>query len=357
MSNNEKGKNNPLEILQQDVRGELDQSRRSMREISMMLDQSQAEMAKLSQRNASITAHLNQVTSQIESMPRADICAVYKEALDTQQRLLVMRGQLEKLQADQTALQRYVGSLERVDQALASNDSSRIRSGTEGIATVEMLVNAQEAERLRLSQQMHDGPAQTLSNFVVQADIAARYLDISPARAKEELTLLKTMAMHSFQKIRLFIAELRPMMLDDLGLIPTIRRYIDDYKETSGHDVTLQVKGADKRYESYIEVFIFRTLQDLLGNSMKNNSDNLGRVQVAVQLNIEDTFIRMTVGDNGMGFDENAENDSGVMALKLIRERVEMLGGYIEIDAGLGRGARITLQIPCVALPSATGKA
>lgn len=322
-----------------------------------MLDQSQAELAKLAQRNAAITSHLQQVTAQFESMSRSDIRIAYKEALDAQQRLLVMRGQMEKLQADQTALTRYVAFLERAEQALSSTEGSRIRSGVEGIATVEMLVNAQEAERLRLSQQMHDGPAQTLSNFVVQADIASRYLDIDPSRAKDELTALKTAAMNSFQKIRMFIAELRPMMLDDLGLIPTIRRYIDDFKESSGMDVTLQVKGTDKRYESYIEVFIFRTLQDLLSNTMKCNADNPGRVQVALQLNVEDSFIRVSMADNGIGFDENAEKDSGVMAIKLIKERVEMLGGYIEIDAGLGRGTRITLQIPCTALSSAPGKA
>ncbi len=350
-------KTNPLEQLQQDVRSELDHSRRSLREITLMLDQSQAELAKLAQRNAAITAHLQQVTSQFESMSRADIRLAYREALDAQQRLLVMRGQLEKLQADQAALTRYVTFLERSDQALSANEGSRIRSGLEGIATVEMLVNAQEAERLRLSQQMHDGPAQTLSNFVVQADIASRYLDINPSRAKDELTALKTVAMNSFQKIRMFIAELRPMMLDDLGLIPTIRRYIDDFKDSSGMDVTLQVKGTDKRYESYIEVFIFRTLQDLLSNTMRCNTDNPGRVQVALQMNVEDSFIRVTLSDNGMGFDENAEKDSGVIAIKLIKERVEMLGGYIEIDAGLGRGTRITLQIPCAALPATPGKA
>jgi two-component system sensor histidine kinase DegS len=99
-----------------------------------------------------------------------------------------------------------------------------------------MLVNAQETERQRLSRQMHDGPAQALSNFILQTEIAMRLMDVDAGQAREELNSLKASAMGTFQKVRNFIFELRPMMLDDLGLAPTIRRYADAFKEQTGLD-------------------------------------------------------------------------------------------------------------------------
>ena len=98
---------------------------------------------------------------------------------------------------------------------------------------METVINSQEAVRQRLSRQMHDGPAQTLSNFIVQTEIAARLFDLDPKRAREELDNLKLVAMQAFQKMRSFIFELRPMMLDDLGLFPTLKRYVDSFKEQS----------------------------------------------------------------------------------------------------------------------------
>ena len=102
-----------------------------------------------------------------------------------------------------------------------------------------MIINAQEAERQRLSRQMHDGPAQAMSNFILQTEIAMRLLDVDAAQAKEELGNLKAAAMGTFQKVRNFIFELRPMMLDDLGLVPTVRKYVDAFKDQTGLDISL----------------------------------------------------------------------------------------------------------------------
>jgi two-component system sensor histidine kinase DegS len=274
----------------------------------------------------------------------------YNAALDAQQRLLVMRGQLEKLQNDQTNLQRWVSLLERVSTSL----SEGIKPGgsgpgrSTGSAILEMVVDAQEAERKRLSQLMHDGPAQALSNFIVQTEIAARLLDIDATRAKDELNNLKNAAMSTFQDVRTFIFEIRPMMLDDLGLFPTIRRYIDNYKEQVNAEINLTMKGAERRLQPYLEVMIFRGLQELIGNAVKHNADTPGKVQVTVQVMVDDSNIRVTVSDNGKGFDPSLASKEGRIGLKLIRERAEMLGGSLEIDSTIGKGSKITFQVPCL---------
>jgi two-component system sensor histidine kinase DegS len=330
--------------LKEELQTNLDQSRRELKEIALMLEQSQLEVNKLTQRNASITAHLQQVQSQFESLPRADIRMAYDSALDAQQRLFVMRGQVEKLQSDQNHLGRQVGLIEKVLRLFDGGDmtTSRPHGPSATAETVEMMIQAQESERQRLSRQMHDGPAQALSNFILQTEIAMRLFDLDQAKAKEELANMKLSATSTFQKVRDFIFELRPMMLDDLGLAPTLKRYVDAFKEQAGMDVRLTVTGMERRLESYQEVMVFRAIQELLNNAARHSQAS----QVKVQVDMGDTNIKITVDDNGKGFDAESINERGSMGLKVIRERVEMLGGYLDVDSVNGQGTRVVFQIP-----------
>jgi two-component system sensor histidine kinase DegS len=331
--------------LQEDIQNELSLSSRELQEISLKLEQSQSEVSKLAQRNAAITAHLQQVQGQFDSTPRAEIRSAYDAALDGQQRLFVMRGQLEKLQSDRTRLEKYTNILQRVNGALelivSQKSASRVLASMG--QTVEMMVQGQEAERQRLARQMHDEPAQALSNFILQTEIAMRLFDIDQSKAKDELVSLKTSATTTFQKIRDFIFELRPMMLDDLGLTPTLNRYVEAFKEQSGLDVRLTITGLDQRLEPYLEVMIFRAIQELLGNASRHSQAN----QIKVQVDSSDVDVRVSVEDNGKGFDANMGLEHG-MGIKLIRERVEMLNGKMDVDSVIGQGTRIIFQIPAV---------
>jgi two-component system sensor histidine kinase DegS len=323
---------------------ELEETTRALREVTLMIEQSQGELSKITQRNTAITAHLQQVQGQMASMPPQELKGAYDSALDAQQRLFVMRGQLEKLQAEKKHLERIQSILERANVSpSAGGGTSGGGSGAKStMASVEMLVNAQETERQRLSRQMHDGPAQALSNFILQTEIAMRLFDVDAAQAKDELGNLKTSAMGTFQKVRNFIFELRPMMLDDLGLVPTVRRYADAFKEQTSLDVTVTITGNEKRLEPYLEVMLFRALQELLGNTARHGQ----ATQVKVMLDMGDDRVRVSVDDNGRGFDPDVVQQSNSLGLKLIRERAEMLGGNFEIDSAVGRGARISFSVP-----------
>ena len=327
-----------------DLQKELDDVKKSLHEITLMMEQSQGELSKLTQRNTAITTHLQQVQGQMDTLSPEEVRNAYDSALDAQQRLFVMRGQLEKLQAEKTHLERLQAVLSGVNSSPISVDSSSISSsgGKSTLASVEMLVNAQETERQRLSRQMHDGPAQALSNFILQTEIAMRLFDVDAAQAKDELNSLKTSAMGTFQKVRNFIFELRPMMLDDLGLVPTVKRYADAFKEQASLDVNVTVTGNEKRLESYLEVMLFRAIQELLGNAARHSQ----ATQVKVLLDVGDDRVRVSVEDNGKGFDPETIQQGTSLGLKLIRERAEMLGGNFELDSAVGRGTRITFGVP-----------
>jgi two-component system sensor histidine kinase DegS len=329
------------EALVEEIHTEVEQTRRELKEVELMLKQSQSEVEKLVQRNASITMHLQQVHSQLDTIPPEDIRTAYDAALDTQQRLLVMRGQVEKLQSDQTFLQRYLGTLERVHKALQAG----VPEGTGQVgefSSLERLIQAQESERRKLSRQMHDGPAQALSNFILQTDIAMRLFEMDPEKAKEELNNLKTAANSTFQQMRDFIFELRPMMLDDLGVVPTVKRFANAYKNQTGMDVQVIVSGAERRLVGFLEVMIFRAIQELLSNAYHHGQST----QVKVQIDITDDDIKVSVEDNGKGFEVDELDDSSGLGLKLIRERVQMMGGTMDVDSKVGHGTRVIFQVP-----------
>ncbi|MBI5964486.1 MAG: ATP-binding protein [Chloroflexi bacterium] len=325
-----------------DYRNELEETQRALREVTLMIEQSRGELTKITQRNAAISSHLQQV--QKKDIEIEELKMAYDSALDAQQRLFVMRGQLEKLQNDQSHLEKYKAILESVVSGAseAANSSTPANNAKSQMAGIEMIVNAQEAERQRLSRQMHDGPAQALSNFILQTEIAMRLLDIDPVQAKDELGNLKTSAMTTFQKVRNFIFELRPMMLDDLGLTPTLRKYAEAFKEQAGLEVSVTVTGTERRLESYLEVMVFRAVQELLGNAARHSQATI----VKVQVDLGNDLVRVSVDDNGKGFDPEALKEATNLGLKLIRERAEMLGGSFEIDSAAGSGARISFTVP-----------
>jgi two-component system sensor histidine kinase DegS len=325
-----------------DLQSELEDTQRALREVTLMIEQSQGELSKISQRNAAITTHLQQAQGQINKLPPEELRMVYDSALDAQQRLLVMRGQLEKLQNDKQHLEKLKTILERQSSQTSGAVNTAAAPGKGKMASVEMLVNAQESERQRLSRQMHDGPAQALSNFILQTEIAMRLLEVDPAQAREELSNLKVAAMGTFQKVRNFIFELRPMMLDDLGLAPTIRKYADAFREQTNLDVVVTVTGTERRLEPYIEVMIFRAIQELIGNASRHSQATTAKVL----LDMGDQVVRVTVDDNGKGVDSEILDQSGSLGLKLIKERAEMLGGTFEIDGAVGKGTRVVFSVP-----------
>jgi two-component system sensor histidine kinase DegS len=332
-----------------DLQLDMEQARKTLKDLSLILEQSQSELSKLVQRNNAITGQLNQQVNQASDAIPNDLKIAYTNAMEAQQRMIVMRGQLEKLQSEQTSLNKYVDLIERTQSILAKdNPDGKGSAESKQTASLEMLINAQETERQRLSRQMHDGPAQAMSNFIVQADIVSRLLEIDPVKAKDEITNLKTAAMSTFQKVRAFITELRPMMLDDLGLIPTVKRYGESFKEQNSVDVSLSVTGGEKRLQPYLEVMVFRAIQELMDNAVQHNLENPGKLQITVQMVIDVDLVKVSVGDNGIGFDPDTLGKSNGLGLKLIKERVEMLGGKMQIDSFPGKGSTIIFQMPFV---------
>jgi two-component system sensor histidine kinase DegS len=338
----------PIDELLEQTRNDLEQTERDIKEIRLMVTQSRSEVERLTQRNTQVTTHLRQIQSTFDTIPRSDIKATYEAAQDAQQRLFTMRGQLEKLQSDQANLERLADHLKKTLAALEGSQGGGAGGtgvgGIDGKPMIVRVVEAQEAERQRLSRQIHDGPAQALSNFILQAEIAARLFDKDADLARAELVNLRTAATATLQKVRDFIFDLRPMMLDDLGLTPTVKRYVDAFKEKSGIQTTLTVTGAERRLEPVREIMVFRGLQELLGN-VRNHAQ---ASQVRITFDMDESRARVVVEDSGKGFDVEAalSGQQKTIGLSSLKERMELLGGRLDIESQIGQGTRVVMEVP-----------
>jgi two-component system sensor histidine kinase DegS len=318
---------------------------KALDENDTLINLQNSQIAKLNELNKQKITQLNYVKSQIDSLPRQDIVRTYEETIESLNQMIQKRTQLENLQNKKQFLEELLDLIEKTNRLLEEEMGG---AGKErGTILLQKLIDAQEAERQRLSRQMHDGPAQALSNFVIQMEIVSRLFDVDPTRAKQELENLKAAALSTFQKVRLFITDLRPMMLDDLGLFPTLKRYVENFQNESGIDIKLEIMGAERRLEPYIEVLIFRSLQEVIGNAARHNNDLSHKLKIEVSIIMDSQLIKVQVKDNGKGFDSSKAMAGKGLGLKLIKERVEMLGGYFNIDSRVGgRGTVVSFQIP-----------
>lgn len=336
----------PLEQFIEDSQTRLEKMQREVQEIGLLVEQSQGEIEKLAQRNTNVTARLHQMQAHFDTVPREDIRENYEAALDAQQRLFTMRGQLEKLESDHKHLQGNADYISRAMDLLGANPDIQIEEDTlQGKGDVMgKIIQAQEEERRKISRQIHDGPAQVLSNFILQTEIAVRLFENNPEKAREELDNLKEAASTSFAKVRDFIFELRPMMLDDLGLVPTIKRYAEAYKDKSGLEINVVSTGQERRLEAHREVILFRAVQAALANTR----DHAQATQVKIVIDIDSDNIRVSMEDNGKGFDPEIVQSKEYLThgLALISNQIIELDGTIEIDSKPGEGTRIAILLP-----------
>jgi two-component system sensor histidine kinase DegS len=322
-------------------------------EIENLLRQTSSEVEKLQQRELTVSSRLRDLEVNIDKYNKPDIKNFYTSAQEVQMRLLTMRGQLEQLnfrqqsiKARQSQLLELVVAIEPLLKVTTSASSS-VRPIDSGDDLIANIIQAQEKERLRISLQMHDGPAQAMSNLVLRAEICQRLIDRDLDMARGELGALKSAINGVLQETRRFIFDLRPMTLDDLGLVPTLRRYVQQFSEKNKIEVNLMTQNADARLPTHYEVAIFRFIQEALNNMAKHANATTARVLIDYSAN----GIHVSVEDDGGGFSIkdvlSNENGRRNMGIATMRQQVEtLLRGEFGIESSVGRGTRVAAVIP-----------
>ncbi|HSO28824.1 MAG TPA: sensor histidine kinase [Candidatus Sulfomarinibacteraceae bacterium] len=261
----------------------------------------------------------------------------------------------EAIAADTVGSER--SGLERLDLAIQSLESAWLFLG-QGDASlvadpsaalnatdVQMrIVEAQEAERTRLAREVHDGPAQALSNAVFQVEIVERMLGRDPLLAAAELRALREMLHRELAGVRAFIGQLRPPILEDLGLEGAIREAAGQVASVLGIPITVEIEPGISELGGTRETVALRIVQEALQNVRQHAEAH----RVAIRGAIEHGDWVVEVHDDGRGFDVGAAAARGRrnFGLQFMRERAELIGARFEVRSHPDGGTVVRIAIP-----------
>ncbi|HYK98661.1 MAG TPA: histidine kinase, partial [Candidatus Acidoferrales bacterium] len=239
-----------------------------IRELDLLIESTQTEVTRLKAREDQAKTRVEEVRANPSNFQRDEIFGATDEHATSIGRRMTMESQLAALQGKRKLLDRTKILIGQAQTHVRESATAPMPADAPAVVDegklLQAVVDTQEAERKRIARQVHDGPAQAMANVVLQSEISERLFEVDPQRSRTELAALRQMVNKTLQELRGFIFELRPMILDDLGLVPTMRRYVQTLIDKHNVRIDFSSNGRDRRLPSDDEVAIFRLIQDSL---------------------------------------------------------------------------------------------
>lgn len=316
---------------------------------------------KLERKLKKARVKLLEVSKNFEQYSEEEVREVYNYTHNIQTDLIIIREKETTLIKRRDELEQRIKtlgrSIERTESLMSKINvvlqylnedfktiSGEIESAREKQQFGLQIIEAQEAERRRLSREIHDGPAQMLANVLIRSDIVDKTIKQKGIdEGIKEIKEMKEIVRNALFEVRRIIYDLRPMALDDLGLIPTLRKYlttIEDYHQVKVEFIKM---GKEERYSQKFETAVFRLVQESTQNSVKHSGASLIRVIYEAT----NGLVNIIIEDNGKGFDKEEIKDKSFGLLGM-RERIEMLEGEFNIDSEIGKGTKIKISLPSI---------
>lgn len=336
------------------LQNEIEEVRKTINSVIDLVDSLEIKYRQMRNR-------LAQVSRNFKTYSEDDIRIAYEEANQTQIDLSLAREKESYLRRRRDDLERRLRNIDEtvikaeglitqmgVVMGYLSGDLSQIEYALETAKQHQLMgiriIQAQEEERKRVSREIHDGPAQSMANVVLRTEIVEKMLgNNNMTEAMMELHELKEMVRISIADVRRIIFDLRPMALDDLGLVPTLQKYIQTFEDRTKVNVDLVVFGKEMQLESSYKAALFRLVQECLNNVAKHAKAR----SVQVKVEFQSHMIYLVVKDDGVGFEleetKRRGHSFGIMGMK---ERTQLLQGKMEIVAAPNQGTKIVFQIP-----------
>lgn len=303
---------------------------------------------------------LSEVSKDFDKYTEEDVRNVYEETHQMQTKLALMQEEEKNLRDRRDELERRLIQLsEMIERStgLASktaviltylhDDFRKVNNMIEDAREKQefglKIIEAQEEERRKISREIHDGPAQMLAHILLRTEIVERtFKHEGIDEALNEMREVRKLVRSTLEEVRRTIYDLRPMALDDLGLIPTLQKYISNLEEQHPSiQFIFSNLGEDIRmYEKY-EIVLFRLVQEALQNAITHGQAS----RIVVRIETRQAGTSLIVKDDGVGFDlENKrERSFGLIGM---RERVDMFKGEFKITSKKNKGTRIYVRIP-----------
>ncbi|MDP2919198.1 MAG: histidine kinase [Dehalococcoidia bacterium] len=208
---------------------------------------------------------------------------------------------------------------------------------------LDRLISVQEEERRRIARELHDEIGQVLSAIMMELSRTVESLPAEATVAREKLEKSRVIAAQSLAELRRMIYDLRPEVLDQLGLVPALRSYIRNRLEEQNIQVNLSIQGLKDRLPSQMEITLFRVVQEAVTNILRYAKATV----VDIDLTATESAVTVTVKDNGQGFDvDKTLRSTESWGLRGIRERASVINGELTIESKAGQGTRLQLRIP-----------
>lgn len=344
-----------------------EQSRKSFEEMSNELEFIKSQLAIiinesdiLEQKTRLAKKRLAEVSKNFQKYSEEQVHEAYEMANNYQLKLMLTQADEKRLREKRDDLERRLKGLrDTIDRAdhivnqvnvvlnYLTSDLKNVGAALESAKLSKefgtKIIAAQEKERKRLSREIHDGPAQMMANVLMRSDLIERlYREKGMDAAIREISELKSTVRQALAEVRRIIYDLRPMALDDLGLVPTLKKYLSTVMEYNPNvEIIFQSYGNECRLPADYEISIFRLIQESVNNAIKHGESK----EVKVKVEWLKDSINIVVKDNGKGFDLNEKKPQsfGIIGMN---ERVELLKGEINIHSKLGEGTIVLCKIP-----------
>lgn len=341
-----------VQELIQGFTGEQQRLAAEIREIDLLVGSTKTEVDRLRAREDQARARIDEARADPSKVAPEDVFTAADEHSGALARRMTMEGQLGQLQAKRNLLDRVRSLIEQAQRQL-QEQSAQPDAGDGGAAQaapvddtrlLQAVVDTQEEERRRIARQVHDGPAQAMANVVLQSEISERLYEVDRDRSRDELAALRKMVNKTLQELRGFIFELRPMILDDLGLVPTLRRYVQTLNDKHQIKIDLASNGRDRRLGSEDEIAVFRLIQDSLLERIEKAQAKV----ISVRLEWKDDTLDIDLQSDGRELPPDGELTSGFRR----SERVTLLNGTWQQEARPDGTLAIAVTVPIRPAPA-----
>lgn len=274
-------------------------------------------------------------------------CKIMENSLkDEQKKMEEMRKDYDKALSKEQNLSRLNDHLKN-DHICSSN---KLDGGLNEDVNGLKLLETQEIERKRIARELHDSTVQNLTNLVHKTELCTKLVDLDPIRAKLELQTMINTIKTTINDMRNIIYDLRPMSLEDLGLVITVKRYIKQFIDSTKIKVVLNVENERQINSDIIDLTLFRIIQEACNNAMKHS----GASVIYIDLKYKESNIDLVIEDNGCGFEQHvckedqyvSHNSLSGFGLPMMKERVGLLSGKLEIVSAINKGTKICVCVP-----------
>ncbi len=319
-----------------------------IRELDLLIESTQTEVNRLKAREEQTKTRVDEVRGNPGNFQREEIFGATDEHATAIGRRMTMEGQLGALQGKRKLLDRVRTLLTAAQTHVRESAAAPVPVDAPPVIDegklLQAVVDTQEEERKRIARQVHDGPAQAMANVVLQSEISERLFEVDPQRSRTELAALRQMVNKTLQELRGFIFELRPMILDDLGLVPTMRRYVQTLIDKHGVRIDFSSTGRDRRLPSDDEVAIFRLIQD----SLVERIDKAAAKDLVLGMTWRDEQLDILLQTDGKDLPPDGELQSGLRR----SERLELLHGDSTHETRSDGTVVLSVRVPIRAAPT-----